>query len=58
MRRIDDLHLEYPFMGSHMLRDRLNPQGIRVGRREIYSNKRGTSIADQNSVSADIGCPK
>jgi putative transposase len=27
MRRIDELHLEYPFAGSRMLRDLLNREG-------------------------------
>ena len=27
MRRIDELHLEYPFMGAHMLRDQLDREG-------------------------------
>jgi putative transposase len=32
MRRIDELHLEFPFAGSRMLRDLLNEEGIRIGR--------------------------
>ena len=35
MRRIDELHLEHPFMGARMLRDQLNRQGIGVGRRHV-----------------------
>ncbi len=35
MRKIDELHLEHPFMGARMLRDQLNRQGIRAGRRHI-----------------------
>jgi putative transposase len=35
MRKIDELHLEHPFMGSRMLRDQLDRQGIRAGRRHI-----------------------
>ena len=35
MRRIDELHLEHPFMGARMLRDQLNRQGIVVGRRHV-----------------------
>ena len=35
MRRIDELHLEYPFMGSRMLRDMLRREGIAVGRRHV-----------------------
>ena len=31
MRRIDELHLEFPFAGSRMLRDLLNEEGIRIG---------------------------
>ena len=31
MRRIDELHLEHPFMGARMLRDQLNRQGLAVG---------------------------
>ena len=31
MRRIDELHLEHPFMGARMLRDQLNRQGFAVG---------------------------
>src|SRR5437763_10375299 len=33
MRRIDELHLEYPFAGSRMLRDFLKREGVAVGRR-------------------------
>ena len=32
MRRIDELHLEFPFAGSRMLRDLLNEEGVRIGR--------------------------
>ena len=35
MRRIDELHLEFPFAGSRMLRDLLAGEGIAVGRRHI-----------------------
>jgi putative transposase len=36
MRRIDELHLEWPFAGSRMLRDLLRRQhGIEVGRRHV-----------------------
>jgi putative transposase len=35
MRRIDELHLEHPFMGARMLRDQLNRVSIHVGRRHI-----------------------
>ena len=35
MRKLDELHLEHPFMGARMLRDQLGRQGIRAGRRHI-----------------------
>ena len=35
MRRIDELHLRYPFAGSRMLRDLLKRAGYRVGRRHV-----------------------
>jgi putative transposase len=35
MRRIDELHLEHPFMGARMLRDQLNRQRLAVGRRHV-----------------------
>lgn len=35
MRRIDELHLEYPFAGSRMLKGLLNSEGHRVGRRHV-----------------------
>ena len=35
MRRIDELHLEFPFAGSRMLCDLLNREGIAIGRRHV-----------------------
>ncbi|NMM38567.1 MAG: IS3 family transposase, partial [Glaciimonas sp.] len=35
MRRMDALHLEYPFAGARMLRDMLGLEGIAVGRRHV-----------------------
>jgi putative transposase len=35
MRRIDELHLEFPFAGSRMLRRLLSAEGSRVGRRHV-----------------------
>ena len=35
MRRIDELHLDYPFAGSRMLRDILDADGIAIGRRHV-----------------------
>ena len=35
MRRIDELHLLYPFAGSRMLRDLLRQEGVQVGRLHV-----------------------
>lgn len=35
MRRIDELHLDYPFAGSRMLRDLLRNEGRHVGRKRV-----------------------
>jgi putative transposase len=35
MRRIDELHLEYPFAGARMLRDMLRQEGQAVGRKHV-----------------------
>ncbi len=43
MRRIDELHLEYPFAGSRMLRDMLCREGHAIGRKRVarLMKKRG-----------------
>jgi putative transposase len=35
MRRMDELHLEFPFAGSRMLRDLLTAEGFQAGRRHV-----------------------
>ena len=35
MRRIDALHLDYPFAGSRMLRDLLRGEGVVIGRERV-----------------------
>jgi len=35
MRRIDELHLDYPFAGSRMLRDLLRGEGVAIGRGRV-----------------------
>ncbi len=37
MRHLDELHLNYPFAGSRMLRDLLRQQGVDVGRLHVAS---------------------
>jgi hypothetical protein len=44
MRQIDELHLNYLFFGSRMLRDMLSHQGIEVGRRHIRTLMRKMGI--------------
>jgi len=35
MRLIDELHLDYPFTGSRMLRDLLRGEGVEIGRQHV-----------------------
>jgi putative transposase len=44
MRRIDQLHLEHPFMGARMLRDTLNREGVSIGRRHVATLMRRMGI--------------
>ena len=44
MRRIDELHLDYPFAGSRMLRDLLRGEGIAIGRDRVASMMRRMGI--------------
>lgn len=44
MRRIDELHLECPFAGSRILRDLLNREGHRVGRKHVRTLMRRMGV--------------
>ena len=44
MRRLDELHLQWPFLGSRMLRDMLRLEGTVVGRRHIATLMRKMGI--------------
>ena len=44
MRRMDELHLEFPFAGSRMLRDLLNKEGVEIGRRHVATLMRRMGI--------------
>ena len=37
MRRMDELHLDYPFAGSRMLRDLLRGEGVQIGRAHVIT---------------------
>jgi putative transposase len=45
MRRIDELHLNYPFAGARMLRDMLKREGHCAGRRHVATLMRKMGIA-------------
>ena len=49
MRRIDELHLEFPFAGARMLRDMLKREGHAVGRKHVSTlmAKMGIEVAPQ-----------
>ncbi|GKS65425.1 transposase [Nitrospira sp.] len=44
MRRIDELHLQYPFAGARMLRDLLRHEGHTIGRRQVATLMRRMGI--------------
>ena len=44
MRRIDEIHLEYPFAGSRMMRDMLRREGFFSGRRHVATLMRRMGI--------------
>ena len=45
MRRIDELHMDYPFAGSRMLRDLLRGEGIEIGRLHVATLMKKMGIA-------------
>ncbi len=45
MRRLDELHLDYPFAGSRMLRDLLKREGVSIGRRHVATLMKRMGIA-------------
>ena len=44
MRRIDELHVQYPFAGARMLRDLLRHEGYAIGRRQVATLMRRVGI--------------
>ncbi len=44
MRRIDELHLDYPFAGSRMMRDLLRGEGTAIGRERVAAMMRRMGI--------------
>ena len=45
MRRMDELHMDYPFAGARMLCGLLNGEGLRVGRKHVGSLMKKMGIA-------------
>jgi len=45
MRLIDELHMEYPFMGSRSIRDQLQDKGHQVGRQHVSTLMKKMGIA-------------
>ncbi len=46
LRRIDELHLNYPFADARMLRDMLKLEGFEVGRKHIATLMTKIGIAE------------
>jgi len=44
MKRIDRLHLEFPFAGARMLRDLLNQEGFKAGRKHVRTLMRRMGV--------------
>ena len=45
MRRIDEVHLDYPFAGSRMLRDLLRAEDVAIGRQRVTTMMKRMGIA-------------
>jgi putative transposase len=45
MRRLDELHLKWPFLGTRRLRDLLRKDGFEVGRKHVATLMRRMGIA-------------
>ena len=45
MRRIDELHMDFPFAGSRMLRDLLGAEGVLVGRLHVATLMKKMGVA-------------
>ena len=45
MRRIDELHMDFPFAGSRMLRDLLGAEGVKVGRLHVATLMKKMGVA-------------
>jgi len=57
MRRLDVLHMDYPFAGSRMPRDLLRGEGVAIGRGLVATMMRRMGEAGQGSGGAAVGMP-
>src|SRR5258707_13483032 len=61
MRRIDELHLNYPFAGSRMLRDFLRADGVDIGREKVAAmvqRMRIRAVSRRPNTSKPVPCHK
>ncbi len=67
MKRIDELHLQWPFAGSQMMRDLLRQDSYKVGRRHVRTlmrkmgidvlyRKPNTAVGRPGTISIPISC--
>ena len=45
MQRLDELHMDFPFAGSRMLRDLLGAEGVKVGRLHVATLMKKMGVA-------------
>ena len=55
MRRVDELHLDYPFAGSRMLCGLLRGEGIAIGRHGLVRQDRGEEFAGDVRIQKSKG---
>src|SRR5258708_26487839 len=59
MRRLDRLHLEFPFAGSRMLQGLLAAEGCKIGRRHVKTDRKSTRLNSSHQIiSYSVFCLK
>ena len=58
MRRIDELHMEFPFAGNRMLRDLLRQEGTQIGRLHVATLMKKMAIEALEETLARFGKPE
>ena len=54
MRRIDELHMEYPFAGSRMMKGLLRQEGFTAGRLHVATCMKLSSLHGVNQQSSNV----